>query len=93
MPVSGVNEFHPPGPLHIFLHGPATCTTREYTRRAESTRQAAHVKGTVDKINKVMFLEVLNVYLNKEYHKHLVDNNMNLPKNDRFKMLTVPLSF
>ena len=21
MPVSGVNHFHPPGPLHIFLHG------------------------------------------------------------------------
>ena len=21
MPVSGVNQFHPPGPLHIFLHG------------------------------------------------------------------------
>ena len=26
MPVSGVNHFHPPGPLHIFLHGcPSPC--------------------------------------------------------------------
>ena len=24
MPVSGVNQFYPPGPLHLFLHGAST---------------------------------------------------------------------
>ena len=48
MPVSGVNQFHPPGPLHIFLHG--LCYSWFFILTSDNYQlQLGIVRGSVEK--------------------------------------------